>query len=113
MKPNQPKKLKRVVIDMDGTICTEKPTFEKSLAVINKHAREVINKLHDSGVHVIIYTARGWAEYEMTKQWLLTNDIRYEQLICGKPIYDVWIDDRALKFESWDSISKQLCLETE
>lgn len=101
-------KLKKMVIDMDGTICTEKPTFEKSMAVLIPGAKEALAKWHSEGIHITIYTARGWGEYAMTKKWLTDNDVKHDLLMCGKPIYDVWIDDRALKFEAWDSIKDQL-----
>ena len=33
----------RLVIDMDGTICTEEKTFSRSMAKINAGAKEFIN----------------------------------------------------------------------
>ncbi len=35
------------------------------------------------------------------------NDIPFDQLIMGKPIGDYWIDDRAIKFESWENLIKK------
>lgn len=92
----------RVVFDLDGTICEEKPTFEKCLAKILPGAKEKINLLYDTGDTIIIYTGRSWAEYEMTKDWLNKNGIKFHQLLCGKPIYDIWIDDKAIKFKNWE-----------
>jgi hypothetical protein len=40
--------------------------------------------------------------------WLNSNSIPFDQLILGKPIGDYWIDDRAIKFETWDDIEKKL-----
>ena len=98
----------RLVIDIDGTICEEKPTFEKSLAKVNEGAVETINYLYNKGVFIILYTARGWAEYSMTVNWLNTHNIKFDTLICGKPIYDYWIDDRAIEFTSWEDILQRL-----
>jgi len=101
-------KNKKIVIDIDGTICEEKPTFEKCLAKIKPGAKEFIKKLKLDGNFIILYTARSWSEYNMTKDWLSKNNISYDLLMCGKPTYDIWIDDRAIKFLNWDSLKTDL-----
>jgi len=98
----------RIVIDIDGTICTEEKTFERCLATPLPGAVESINRLFTEGHHVILYTARGWQEYEMTVKWLVNHNIPYDQLIMGKPIADVWIDDRTEKFTNWKDIMEKL-----
>ena len=40
----------------------------------------------------------------MTTEWLKSFEIKYHQLILGKPIGDLWIDDRAIRFKAWDEI---------
>jgi uncharacterized HAD superfamily protein len=92
---------KRLVIDIDGTICEEGPTFSRCLARPIEGAVECINNLHDEGFHITLYTSRSWAEYDMTKAWLDKQGIKYDILLCGKPLYDFWIDDRALPFINW------------
>ena len=92
----------RIVIDLDGTICEEKPTFEKSLAKPLPKAVEAINDLHDKGHFIIIYSSRGWAEYNMTLEWLKENGIPFDLLMLGKPIYDMWLDDKAVTFTGWE-----------
>ena len=99
----------QIIIDLDGTICTEEKTYSRSLAKPNNGAIVAVNKLYDLGHIVIIYSARSWMEYEMTVDWLKKNDIRYHQLVMGKPIGDVWIDDRAISYKNnWDDIFNQL-----
>ena len=34
--------------------------------------------------------------------------VLYHQLVMGKPIGDVWIDDRALPFTNWESMNSIL-----
>ncbi len=89
----------QLIIDLDGTICTEERTFSRSLARPKPGAVEAVNKLYENGNTIIIYTARTWMEYEMTTDWLEKNMVRYHQLVMGKPIGDVWIDDRAVRFD--------------
>ncbi len=98
----------QIIVDLDGTICTEEKTFSRSLAKPIDGAIESINKLYDMGHTIIIYSARTWMEYEMTVDWLKKHQIKFHQLIMGKPIGDVWIDDRALPFTNWNEIMNQL-----
>ncbi len=95
----------QIIIDLDGTICTEERTFSRSLAKPKENAIETVNKLFDLGHTIIIYTARTWMEFEMTTDWLKKNNIKYHQLFMGKPVGDVWIDDRAISFNNnWNDI---------
>lgn len=98
----------QIVIDLDGTICTEEKMFSRSLAKPIPKAVESVNSLYDAGHIVLIYSARLWIEYEMTVHWLTSNGIKFHQLIMGKPQGDVWIDDRAIRFDNWENILNQL-----
>lgn len=97
-----------IIIDLDGTICTEEKTFSRSMATLKSGASDVIRELKEAGNAIIIYSARSWQEYEMTVLWLKSNNIVYDQLVLGKPIGDYWIDDRAIKFHSWESIRSEV-----
>lgn len=98
----------RLIIDLDGTLCTERLTFSRCLADPLEGAVEAMRMLKGKGVTLIIYSARTWAEYEMTVAWLKLYGIPYDQLVLGKPIGDYWIDDRAIKFTSWKECLAQL-----
>lgn len=98
----------QIIVDLDGTICTEEKMFSRSLAKPLEDAVTSINALYDQGHTIIIYSARTWMEFEMTTAWLKQNNIKYHQLIMGKPIGDVWIDDRAIRFTSWKEVMEQL-----
>lgn len=94
---------------MDGTICSEERQFSRCLAKPKANAIETINKLYESGNTIIIYSARTWVEYEMTVDWLNKHGVRYHQLMMGKPIGDVWIDDRAINCNNnWEEIASKL-----
>lgn len=98
----------QLIIDLDGTICTEEKTYSRSLAKPKEKAIESVNKLYEEGHIIIIYTARTWMEYEMTTHWLQTHHIKYHQLIMGKPVGDAWIDDRAISFDNWENVMNTL-----
>lgn len=93
----------QIIIDLDGTICTEERQFSRSLAKPLPNAVESINALYERGHTIIIYTARTWAEWEMTNSWLSSNGIKFHQLFMGKPVGDLWIDDRAIQHKDWES----------
>lgn len=96
----------KIIIDIDGTICEERSTFERSIAPAKPLAREVISELRSKGHYLILYTSRGWSEYLMTEDWLKRHGIEYDLLICSKPVGDLWIDDKAIHFTGWDAIRK-------
>ncbi len=93
---------------MDGTICTEERTYSRSMAKPLENAVESINELYDEGHTIIIYSARAWMEYEMTVDWLSRHGVKYHQLMLGKPVGDVWIDDRAIAFNGWIGVNRIL-----
>ena len=98
----------KIIVDLDGTICTEEKQFSRSLAKVNTGAREALNLLKEKGFILIIYSARTWAEYEMTENWLKENKVPYDQIILGKPQGDYWIDDRAIRFRSWEKVINEI-----
>jgi hypothetical protein len=87
---------KTAVVDMDGVICEEGPTFERSLAREVSGARERLEALRDAGYRIIIHTARSWSELAVTEEWLYERGIFYDQLVMGKPVADILVDDRAV-----------------
>ncbi len=92
---------KTIFIDIDGTICTEEKTFERPLAKPLPLSVEKINELYDKGHTIVFWTARGWEQFKITKDWLDKHGFKYHQLLMGKPIASIFIDDRAIKFEGW------------
>ena len=89
-------------VDLDGVLCSEEKTFEKPLATLEPGALEFMRAARMSGHTIVIWTARGWEQYKATIFWLESNKIEFDQLIMGKPIFDVFIDDRAVAHTSWD-----------
>ena len=101
--------MKKIVFDIDGTICEERRTQEKCIANPNSKIISLINKLYKKNF-IILYTARGWDQYTMTEWWCKKHNVKYHLLLCGKPIYDYWIDDRAFNVSD-ASIYEKLLLE--
>tara|TARA_B100001250_G_C19702982_1_gene745609 strand:- start:110 stop:418 length:309 start_codon:yes stop_codon:yes gene_type:complete len=96
----------KIIIDLDGTICSEEKFEDRAKAKVIKGARRTIDILKKKGNKITIYSARPWSQYEMTKKWLKKNKIKFDYLLLGKPIGDYWIDDRSLNFKNWEKIDK-------
>lgn len=97
----------RAVFDLDDTICvTENRDYANSKpvdAVVSK-----IRQLKRDGWEVIIYSSRGQVSCKgnlreierrnrpVVESWLKENDVPYDELIFGKPIADLYVDDKAM-----------------
>lgn len=57
---------------------------------------DAVNKRFNNGDTIILYTARSWSQYELTKQQLEQHRIKYTELIMGKPT-GIWIDKDCYK----------------
>ena len=104
---------KVLAFDIDGVICnTVESDYKNSKP--NKKAIEKINHLYDTGNTIIVFTARfmgrtnnNYSEayqlgYEFTLNQLQSWNLKFNQLILGKPSYDLLIDDKAFNYdESW------------
>jgi capsule biosynthesis phosphatase len=108
----------RIVIDLDGTICNLKQKNETYADVLVKPgAVEFLNKLKQEGHYIIIQTARNMATCEsntgkvmknvgkVTLDWLEKNEVVYDEIYFGKPNANIYIDDRALRFEDWNKMN--------
>lgn len=107
----------RICIDIDGTIAElrNKTNAYDELKPI-EDAIEAIQKLHNEGHYIILYTARNMATFSgnlgkinavqgpLLFKWLEKYEIPYDEIYFGKPNADVYIDDKAIKFESWKNL---------
>lgn len=98
----------QIIIDIDGTICTEERQFSRPMATSLPGAVESVNALFDAGHIIILYSSRTWAEWEVTNNWLREKGMKFHQLFLGKPVGDVWIDDRAIRHVNWDQTLEEL-----
>lgn len=98
-----------ICVDLDGVIAEDDnnyPNYEDCRVM--KGAVEYLASLRDAGHRIIIYTSRGWWFFEITLDWLNRKGVPFDTLVMDKPYGDVYIDDRAMKFESWGKTWKQL-----
>jgi len=108
----------RICIDLDGVVCELKKPGQ-SYADIKPvpGAVERLAALKRAGHYLILYTARHMKtcganigmviarQGKVTLDWLERYGIQYDEIHFGKPHADVYLDDNAMRFESWDAIS--------
>jgi capsule biosynthesis phosphatase len=108
----------RICIDVDGVICRLREP-DQSYAELEPvpGAVEKLRALRGAGHYVILCTARHMKTCEgnvgrvvarqglVTLEWLARHQIEYDEIHFGKPHADVYIDDNALRFESWSAIA--------
>ena len=89
-------------VDIDHTIFnTQGMDYENSEPIIDRI--EKINKLYDEGHTIVYWTARGsgsgkdWSE--VTKKQFKRYGVKHHTLKFGKPVYDLFIDDKNINSE--------------
>lgn len=105
----------RICIDLDGVICELKNGSQTYADVSPRDgAAEAIKALRKSGHEVIIYTARHMKtcggdigkviarQGAVTLEWLAKHGIEFDEIHFGKPWADVYVDDNAVRFFSWE-----------
>tara|TARA_Y100000310_G_C20507504_1_gene727161 strand:+ start:666 stop:1040 length:375 start_codon:yes stop_codon:yes gene_type:complete len=112
----------RICIDIDGTLCeTKSDNQEYSDVKPLPHAVECVRRLKEEGNTIILYTARNMKTCNnnvgkvianigmITLEWLSRNNIPFDEIYFGKPLADVYIDDKGLKYENdWKNIENEI-----
>jgi histidinol phosphatase-like enzyme len=96
---------KTIYIDIDDTICKTNGLDYSEAKPIYKNI-EIANKLYDDGNYIVYWTARGtktgidWRK--LTEQQFNTWGVKYNELKFGKPVYDMFIDDKNINTIDWE-----------
>lgn len=92
-------------IDIDETICRTPNTMEYDKARPIKKAIDKANQLYDEGHTIVYWTARGTGSgidwREVTERQFRVWGVKYHELLFGKPVYDIFIDDKNKNSEDW------------
>jgi hydroxymethylpyrimidine pyrophosphatase-like HAD family hydrolase len=84
--------------DVDDTILFSEIDDAGEYNLTGKNERLIfeINRLYDNGCTIIIYTGRHWNHLQITIDQLQKVGVKYHTVVCGKPVADIYIDDRAV-----------------
>ena len=92
--------MKKIIVDVDGTICTWEKDGRYENAKPYKSRIRYLNGLLEKGHEIHYWTARGRNSnrdlYDFTKKQLDNWGCKYTSFRCDKPAYDLWIDDKCL-----------------
>lgn len=101
-----------LAIDFDGVIHDNKNPIEgKRMGPPIVGAKEALQQMRETGEAIIIFCV--WANdygWKVIHDWMEFYQIPFDDITNVKPQADVYIDDKALKFESWEQIKKDLLL---
>lgn len=105
----------RVCIDIDGTVCyTRKPDESYHDVKPIPGAVDHIKRLHKEGHYIILCTSRHMKtcnnnvgqitaiQGNILIPWLNRYNIPYDELWFGKPLADIYVDDKGHKFTDWE-----------
>jgi hypothetical protein len=98
-------------VDLDGTLAEgvwtpDNPTTDIGPVKVypsGKTARDLCLELVEAGYKIVVHTSRGYTDLENIERWLEHHKIPYRQVVCGKLLAAVYIDDRNRDIfeESW------------
>ena len=98
--------IKIIAFDIDETICKTKNKNYKSAKPI-KSKIKLINKLYNQGYRIKIFTAIFMGKsngiifaikkkyYNETFNQLVSWGLKFHELVIGKPVFDIFVDDKA------------------
>ncbi len=92
-------------IDLDGVIHDHlHPVEGKRMGAPMEGAVEAITALRDKGDTIIVHTVKATTESGRCAviDWLNHYNIPFDDVTAIKPNCDVYLDDRAVRFTSWN-----------
>lgn len=122
--------MKKIVIDLDGTITFDSPSAYSDKP-INKDVLQTLRDYKSKGFAICIYTARNMRTYQGNVgqinvhtlpgiiDWLDKHQVPYDEIIVGKPwcgFEGFYVDDKAIRpsefvSKSFDEIQELLAKE--
>lgn len=90
-----------VFCDIDGTICTHEKDYNDAKPLPEKI--DAMNRMYDEGKMIVYWTSRGVGSgidwQATTERQLCEWGVKYHKLRLDKPLFDLFIDDRAMNAE--------------
>jgi len=92
-----------IYVDIDETICISPEDRDYAKAVPILTNIEKCNKLYEEGLTIVYWTARGTGSgidwREVTEKQFKDWNVKYHDLKFGKPVYDLFVDDKNINTE--------------
>lgn len=95
----------RIFVDIDNTICRADDDTDYSLAIPIRSRIDMINRLYNHGHEIVYWTARGSGSgllwFQTTLAQLTEWGCKFHELRMGKPVYDLFIDDKNIMSDTF------------
>jgi capsule biosynthesis phosphatase len=111
----------RYCFDIDGTVFHAKHPDESYDDIVPIDGMpELIRSLHRDGNYVILHTARNMKTHSNNIGKIIAKqvpiiiqscqryDIPYDELLVGKPLADIYIDDKGYQFKTTKQLKEDL-----
>ena len=89
----------KIGTDLDGTLTIETEGHDYESRTPNLPMIEKVNQWREEGHYITIFSSRWEVDKRVTLKWLKLNGVSFDELILGKPGFDLYIDDIAMRPE--------------
>jgi len=87
-----------ICFDFDGVLA--EPIWpDPGIGAPIEEGLQLLKYLYSCGFEVIIHTARHWASWRDIRAWVMSHTGIDVHVVCGKPLAQLYIDDRGYRFE--------------
>ena len=106
----------RIFVDIDNTICKaeDDTNYANAIPIHSRITR--INDLYEQGHEIIYWTARGSGSgilwFQITLKQLQDWGCKFHELKMGKPVYDLFIDDKNIMSDTFFDGEEHTCNKT-
>jgi quercetin dioxygenase-like cupin family protein len=101
---------RQIFVDLDNTLCFTNGNDYINSKPIEERIR-YINTLKEQGNCITIWTARGSTtgidHKDLTAKQLDEWGVKYDNLLMGKPSYDIYIDDKSFNSDTYWPVPKE------
>ena len=93
----------KIGVDIDGNLTNETEGWDYTKRTPKQKVIDYVNKMYDEGHFIELYSARFKCDRKVTIAWMKKYGVKYNNLILGKPKYDLYIGDEAVNTKEIDN----------
>jgi len=105
-------KIMIIYVDIDETICITNSDRDYTVSKPIQNNIDIVNALYAKGHRVVYWTSRGTGTgadwFHLTINQLTEWGCKYHELRMGKPLYDLFIDDKNINVKDIDKLESYL-----
>lgn len=90
-----------IIVDIDGVLAVEDDAVSLEKRPVVPEAANALKQLKQKGYIIVLCTSRSGYQEKETVNWLIKNNIPFDDIVFGKPRGILYIDDRGYRFRGW------------